>query len=126
MNILVVDDEAVLVESLRIGLQSKGYQVVAAYGPQEALNYLHHGGRRIDLVVTDYLMPGMNGIDLLVTIRGTYPTLPVLLMTAYGETKLVIEALKNRCDGFIEKPFTLEHLTEEIEDIRERFVNKAT
>jgi len=119
MNILVVDDEAVLVESIKIGLQSKGYQVTAAYGGQEAIDHLLEGGQRIDMVITDYLMPGMNGIDLLVAIRQRAPTLPVVLMTAYGETKLVIEALKNKCDGFLEKPFTLDHLIQEIEDINE-------
>lgn len=119
MNILVVDDEAVLVESIKIGLQSKGHQVIAAYGGQEALDHLLEEGQRIDMVITDYLMPGMNGIDLLVAIRQRAPTLPVVLMTAYGETKLVIEALKNKCDGFLEKPFTLDHLIQEIEDIDE-------
>lgn len=69
------------------------------------------------MVITDYLMPGMTGIDLLVAIRKRAPTLPVVLMTAYGETKLVIEALKNKCDGFLEKPFTLDHLIQEIEAV---------
>jgi len=117
MNILVVDDEAVLVESIKIGLQSKGHQVIAANCGQEALDYLFEGGQRIDMVITDYLMPGMTGIDLLVAIRQRAPTLPVVLMTAYGETKLVIEALKNKCDGFLEKPFTLDHLIQEIEAV---------
>jgi len=118
MNILVVDDEAVLVESIKIGLQSRGYRVIAAYGAKEALDCLRHGGQRIDMVITDYLMPEMSGIDLLIKIRKMAPDLPVVLMTAYGETKLVVEAMKNKCDGFIEKPFTLDRLTAEIEDIR--------
>jgi DNA-binding NtrC family response regulator len=126
MNILVVDDEAVLVESIKIGLQSKGHQVIAANCGQEALDYLFEGGQRIDMVITDYLMPGMTGIDLLVAIRQRAPTLPVVLMTAYGETKLVIEALKNKCDGFLEKPFTLDHLIQEIEAVNAGRLHRKT
>lgn len=118
MNIVVVDDDIVMVESVRIGLHDKGHQVFAAYSARQALDQLFHGGQRIDLVITDYLMPTMNGIDLLMAIREAHPTLPVLIMSAYAETKLVIEALRNRCDSFIEKPFTLEQLTVEIERIR--------
>jgi DNA-binding NtrC family response regulator len=118
MNIVVVDDDILMVESVRIGLHDKGHRVFAAYNAQEALDHLFYGGQRIDLVITDYLMPTMNGIDLLMAIRELHPTLPVLIMSAYAETKLVIEALRNKCDGFIEKPFTLEQLTVEIERIR--------
>lgn len=115
MNILVVDDEAVLVESLKIGLQSRGYRVVTAYGAQEALDHLRHGGQRIDMVITDHRMSDMNGIELLIEIRKMAKDLPVVLMTAYGETRLVLEAKDNKCGGFIEKPFTLDRLIAEIE-----------
>lgn len=118
MNILVVDDDIVMVESMRIGLQGKGHQVFAAYRASQALDQFSHGGGKIDLIITDYLMPAMNGMDLLKAIREIHPTLPVLIMTAYGEKKLVIEALRNRCDSFIEKPFTLDQLSAEIERIR--------
>lgn len=118
MNILVVDDEAVMLESIRIGLESNGYRVFEAFSAQQALDQLYHGGHRIDLVATDYYMPTMNGIDLLEAVRRSYPTLPVILMTAYAETSLVIEALKHHCDSFIEKPFSLDHLIAEIERVR--------
>ncbi len=62
MNILVVDDEAVMVESITIGLESSGYRVVESFSAQQALDHLNHGGQMIDLVVTDHLMPKMNGI----------------------------------------------------------------
>ena len=117
MNILVVDDEAVMVESIRIGLESKGYHVFEALSAQQALDQLYHGDHRIDLIATDYLMPTMNGIDLLEAIRKSHPTLPVILMTAYAQTDLAIAALKSQCNSFIEKPFTLDQLVAEIERI---------
>ncbi|MEI6260403.1 MAG: hybrid sensor histidine kinase/response regulator [Deltaproteobacteria bacterium] len=118
MNILVVDDEAVMVESIRIGLESSGYRVIEAFSAQQALDHLNQGGQMIDLVVTDYLMPKMNGLDLLGAVRRSHPFLPVVIMTAYAETSLVIEAMKNHCDSFIEKPFSLDQLITEIERIK--------
>jgi signal transduction histidine kinase len=118
MNILVVDDEVLMIGSISRGLASKGYRVFEALGAQQALDQLDHGGHGIDLVITDYLMPTMNGIDLLNAIRRTRPILPIILMTAYAQTSLVIEALKNHCDSFIEKPFCLDQLVAEIERIR--------
>ena len=118
MNILVVDDETVMVDSIRIGLESLGYQVLEANSVKQALYQLHRGDHKIDLVVTDYLMPTMNGLDLLTAIRESHPTLPVILMTAYAQTSLVIEAMRNHCDSFIEKPFSLDQLVAEIERIK--------
>ena len=118
MNILLVDDEPVLVESIRIGLENKGYVVIEANNARKAMDLLHRGGQIIDLVITDYMMPAMNGMELLTTIRRNRPTLPVMIMTAYADTSLVIEAMKNHCDAFIEKPFTPEALISEIERVK--------
>jgi DNA-binding NtrC family response regulator len=76
------------------------------------------GAHGIDLVVADYLMPTMNGLDLLAAVRRSHPALPVILMTAYARTSLVVEASRNRCDGFIEKPFNFDQLVAEIERIK--------
>lgn len=119
MNILVVDDDVMMAESVAIGLQNSGYLVFVAFSGQQVLEQLAHGVQRIDLLITDYLMPAMTGIDLLIAIRRRYSTLPVMIMTGYAETKLVIEALTYRCDGFIEKPFRLDQLITEIERIQQ-------
>ena len=118
MNILVVDDEEAMVESLRIGLESNGYRVFGAFNGEQALDHLFHEDHRIDLLITDYLMPTINGLDLLATVRRSHPSLSVMIMTAYAETSLLIEALKDHCDSFIEKPFSLDQLMVEIERIK--------
>jgi DNA-binding NtrC family response regulator len=120
MNILVVDDEAVMIDSIRIGLESSGHRVFMAHSAQEAMDQLYFKGRRIDLVITDYLMPKMDGIDLLKAIRRRYPNLPVLIMTAFANKEMTMDAIKNRCQGFIEKPFNLDLLIDEIERITPR------
>lgn len=118
MNILVVDDEIVMADSLRIGLESRGYKVVECNSVIKALAKLNRRDQEIDIVITDYLMPTLNGLDLLGAIRERYPTLPVIIMTAYAETSLVIKALRNHCNGFIEKPFSLDQLVGEIEKVK--------
>lgn len=113
MKIMVVDDEKIQLESLRRGLKRKGYSVVEALNGKEALQQLNRDSD-IDLVITDYAMPGINGIELLKKIRKNHISLPVIMMTAYGEKDLIIEALRNHCDSFIEKPFSLDQLINEI------------
>jgi len=114
MNIMIVDDERVQIESVRRGLRSKGYHILEALNAEEALQKLNGDNPKVDIVLTDYAMPGMNGMDLLKKIRRKNKCLPVIMMTAYGEKDLVIDALRNRCNSFIEKPFTLDQLVKEI------------
>ncbi|MCG2777518.1 MAG: response regulator [Desulfobacterales bacterium] len=121
MNILVVDDEKVQIETLRRALRSKGYQVFEALNAIEALDQLESMTYRIDMVLTDYIMPGKDGIELLKKIREKYGELPVIIMTAYGEKEMLIDALRNRCDGFIEKPFNVDQLIGEIERVMKKF-----
>ncbi len=115
MNVMVVDDESAQIETLSRGLKSKGYQIQGASNGEEAMAHLNDNHKKIDIVLTDYAMPGMNGLELLRKIRKNHKSLPVIMMTAYGEKDLIIDALRNRCDSFIEKPFTLDKLISEIE-----------
>lgn len=118
MNILIVDDEINQLASLRVGLQSRNYKVLTASSGKEVLEFLKNYHNKIELIITDYVMPGMDGITLLKKIREGNKNLPILMMTAYGEKDLVVDALRNRCDGFIEKPFSLDQLIKEVERVR--------
>jgi two-component system, NtrC family, sensor kinase len=121
MNILVTDDEGIVIESLQRGLRKHGYSVVGALNGEEALKKLNNGGPKIDLVITDYAMPGMNGLELVRKIRRAFSTMPIIMMTAYGDKHLVIEALRNHCDSFIEKPFSLDNLLDEVRNVETHF-----
>ena len=85
-----------------------------ALSAQDALTCLAEK-EGIDLVLTDFAMPGMNGLELLKKIRETHEFIPVIMMTAFGNKDVVADAIRNRCDGFLDKPFTLEKLLEEID-----------
>ena len=126
MNVLIVDNEIVQVENLRIGLSSMGHHVFQALSGHEALSLIENEADQIDLVITDFAMPEMDGIALLQNIRWRYGNLPVIMMTAYGHRDLVLDALRNQCNGFIDKPFTLDRLLQEIDRVKPNQLQKVT
>ena len=115
---MIVDDQTDLLKILKLGLRSRGHAVATAGSADEALARLATHSSDIDIVLTDYAMPGMDGLMFLKEIREKHKNLDVIMMTAYGEKKLAVEALKNRCAGFIEKPFRLDKLIEEVDRVR--------
>jgi len=116
MNILIVDDDLTQLETLRRGLRSKGYNVLEASSGKDALNFLQDGKTdQIHLILTDYVMPEMNGIDLLKKIREKSNSLPVIIMTAYVKNDLLLNIMRLNCNSIIEKPFTLNQLNGEIQ-----------
>ena len=125
MNILIVDDEIIQLAGLRIGLQSRGYKVLTASSGKEALEILNNDHNKFELIITDYVMPCMDGIAFLKKIREVNKSFPIIMMTAYGGKDLVVDALRNRCDGFINKPFFLDQLIKEIERVRINTIQNA-
>jgi len=118
MNILVVDDETFHLQSLGLILRRWGHDVLEALNGEDALK-LFEGRRKskIDLIITDYAMPVINGIELVQVIRDWIEDIPAILMTAYGDKDLVIKALRRGFDGFVEKPIMIDELKEEIDRI---------
>jgi len=107
-KILIVDDEPFNLDLLEQELSDLGYAVGRAETGAAALNQIDKVAP--DLVLLDYLMPGMNGIEVLQTIRKTQNDLPIVMITAYGTIDLAVEAIKAGADDFITKPFDPEHL----------------
>lgn len=102
-TILIVDDEAVIRDLCSRAL--KGFTVVQAGNGQAALSLFEKGG--IDVVLTDVMMPGMDGIELLKKIKELEPTIVVIVMTGFAEKDVILNALKADADDFISKPLNL-------------------
>jgi len=103
-RILIVDDETNLVRSLTRILTLEGYQVQGVTSAREALANLE--AREIDLVISDFKMPDMNGLELLKTVRHSYPGVTTILMTAFAEIDLVDDAINEAgVFKFILKPW---------------------
>ncbi len=105
VSILVVDDEAPIVELLREYLRARGHRVETAQDGAAALAVLEGGD--IDLVLTDMKMPRMGGLDLLSAIRGRGYPVGTILMTGYGTIDSAIRAMKDGAQDYILKPFKL-------------------
>jgi len=102
-RILIVDDEAVIRDLCIRAL--KGYQIVEAGNGQEALALFDKGG--IDVILTDVMMPGIDRIELLKSIKQKEPTIVVIVMTGFAEKDVILNALKADADDFISKPLNL-------------------
>jgi len=102
-KILIVDDEPFNLDVLEQELTDLGYAVERASDGAQALSELDK--LPPELVLLDYLMPGMNGIEVLHAIRKTHKDLPVVIVTAHGSIELAVEAIKAGADDFITKPF---------------------
>jgi signal transduction histidine kinase len=102
-TILVVDDEAIIRDLCTRAL--KGYRVLGASNGEEALKVFGQGG--IDVILTDVMMPKMNGIELLKRLKEQEPTLVVIVMTGFAEKDVILNALKADADDFIAKPLNL-------------------
>ena len=107
-TILAVDDEPNMRRLLEISLRQAGYKPALAADGYEALAQIK--SQHIDLVVSDLHMPGMNGLALLKAIRQENETLPFIMVTALGEIKTAVEAMKLGASDYILRPFDLETL----------------
>ncbi|MDD3732190.1 MAG: response regulator [candidate division Zixibacteria bacterium] len=103
ITIMVVDDELMMRNLLEKILQRDGYKVVTAENVQKALEILNRD--KIDIVISDMKMPEMNGFDLLKIVKKEYPHIGMIMMTAYGDTYTVKDALLLGADEYITKPF---------------------
>src|SRR3954468_12061294 len=102
-RVLVVDDELSLRKVLAATLQREGYQVEVAADGEEALLALERDGA--DVVVTDLVMPKMDGLSLLRKVVASHPDVPVIVVTAHGRVDSAVEAMKAGAFDFVTKPF---------------------
>ena len=107
-ELLIVDDEAGIVEMLSIVFKNEGYRVTTARSCTEGLALLE--ASRPDLVLTDVKMPDGSGFEILKRSRELAPSVPVVMITAYTTTKTAIEALKSGAYDYISKPFDVEEM----------------
>ncbi len=107
-KILAVDDEPHMRRLLEISLKQADYQPIVAADGREALSMIK--SQAVDLVVSDLHMPGMSGLELLRAIRKSNEHLPFIMVTAQGEIKTAVEAMKLGASDYILRPFDLETL----------------
>jgi len=106
-RILIIDNEPHICEGLKDRLESGGYEVIVAHDGQTALALMTLEARQgaIGGVLLDVHMPVMDGLEVLRELRSRYPDLPVLMMSATGESDILDEAMRMGASGYVFKPF---------------------
>ena len=105
-KVLIIDDEPALRFAVQEALESHGLEVISAESATAALSMLDDA----DVVVSDYMMPDMDGMQLLEKVRAAQPALPVILVTAHGSERLAVRALKQGAYDYLSKPFDNDEL----------------
>lgn len=100
-KVLMVDDDAGFVEVLKERIQSWGYACLTSLSGQEALNVL--ASEAVDIVILDYMMPGMDGLATLKEIRKKYKDLPVIMFTAHPDGRSLFGSRELHVNAFLPK-----------------------
>ena len=124
-QILVVDDEAAVRESLRRALALEGYEVELAADGAEALYRLDTGAVHPDAIVLDVLMPNVDGLETARRLRGAGNRTPILMLTARDEVEARVAGLDAGADDYVVKPFALAELLARLRALLRRTSNGA-
>ncbi len=109
-SILVIEDDQRLASLLRTGIEEAGHHVLLAYDAEMALRLMKSDGGQVCLIISDIILPGMNGIELCRHIRAEKPNTPILMLTALGTTDDKLEGFDAGADDYMTKPFDFREL----------------
>ena len=118
MKVLVVEDDRTVGEYVRRGLEEQLYQAELVDNGAEALDLISSG--KYDLVVLDLRLPGMNGVEVVRTLRDRGIAVPILVLTAQDSVDTKVQALRAGADDYVTKPFAFEELLARVEALGRR------
>ena len=106
--VLVIDDEAVMCETLKAILETEDYDVLTTGDARDGLNVVNK--EPVNLIISDVRLPGMSGIKFLSAIKENFPSIPVMMISAFGDMKSAVDAMKRGAFDYLAKPFQPEEL----------------
>jgi PAS domain S-box-containing protein len=116
-TVLLVEDEESVRQLVRETLESKGYKVLEADHAEKALQIASSYADKIDMLITDVVMPGMSGRELSARLCASYPHTKVLYLSGYTEDAIVHEGALDPGTAFLQKPFTLQMLSRKVRQV---------
>jgi PAS domain S-box-containing protein len=116
-TILIVEDETTILEMLENMLENMNYKVITAASPGRAMDLAHSHAGRIHLVMTDVVMPEMNGRDLAGKLSALYPDIKILFMSGYTANVIAHQGVLDPEIHFIQKPFSMQDIAAKIHDV---------
>lgn len=115
-TILIVEDDALVLELIHRVLHQSGCVTMEARNGEQALALLQAAPQQVDVVLTDIVMPYLNGGQLIDQLRSQQPQIKIICMSGYADQTVLHQQIIQRCDGFLQKPFTPHMLVQCIED----------
>jgi DNA-binding NtrC family response regulator len=117
-KIMVIDDEKIVGDMAKLSLEQEGYFVETFLNAEPALKRLQE--EKFDVVVTDYKMKGIDGMEVLKTVKNLYPATQVIMITAFANLDAAIEALRRDVHDFFPKPVKIKELKASIKRALEK------
>jgi adenylate cyclase len=105
IGLMVVDDEEGVRRSLRKVLEKDGYDILMAENGEQAVHMVRENHGRLETVISDFKMPGMDGLETLIEIGKINPEITRIMLTGYATMESAIESVNAGIDGFLTKPF---------------------
>ena len=124
MRVLVVEDEKTLADLIKSGLEDEGYSVDTAYDGEDGL-FLSEN-EPFDIIILDIMLPKINGLEILKTLREKGIKTPVLMLTAKSEVDDKVAGLNSGADDYLTKPFSFDELLARIKAVLRRNFNEAS
>jgi two-component system, cell cycle sensor histidine kinase and response regulator CckA len=119
-TILIVEDEVTILEMLESMLESMNYKVITAASPGRAMEMARSHAGRIHLVITDVVMPEMNGRDLAEKLSALYPDINILFMSGYTANVIAHQGVLDDGVAFIQKPFSMDDLAKKVQEVLDK------
>jgi len=119
-TVLLVDDEAMIIDVSVQMLKKMGYEVLTAQNGREAIDTFKRNSDKVAIVILDLIMPSMGGGEVYERLKEIDSNVKVLLSSGYSIDGQAAEILNRGCDGFIQKPFNLNELSHKLRDIISR------
>ncbi len=107
-HILIVDDDERMAKTLARAVKQWGHECSIAYSGDQGLGLVHE--KRFDLIITDLVMPGFDGVTFVHSVKSIDPTIPIIMMTGHGSINVAVDAMKAGAYHFLSKPIRLEEL----------------
>jgi DNA-binding NtrC family response regulator len=119
-NILFVDDETAFLDAMKKRLEKREFSVQTANSGMEALDFLEEEHPKIEVVILDVKMPGMDGIETLAAIKRKFPMVEVIMLTGHATVGSAIEGMKRGAFDYLMKPADIDHFTTKIMEAAEK------
>ncbi len=117
INILIIDDEEIVRETIKAAMEYFGHKVLVASHGKEGINLFSKSQSSIDLVILDYNMPGENGLSVLKSLKDIAPDIQVIISTGIVDNEIEKKFMEAGAAGILAKPFTLTSLEQTISKV---------